>query len=232
MSRAARNTGRSTIDDQAVIDHLLASPDFFERNASALLKLRLQDGRGGTVSLLERQVEVLRDRNRQLEARIAEFIDIGRTNDLLAARIHTLTTRLIHARGLDKVVDALESSLREDFDVPSPVLVLFRDDPSLAARESSFIRLARRDAPEVKGFDTLLLSGKPRCGQVRDSQREWLFGTGAVEIGSVALAPLGPEGRYGLLACGSSDSQRFNPAISTDFLARIAELVTAALAAE
>ncbi|MFZ8986544.1 MAG: DUF484 family protein, partial [Steroidobacteraceae bacterium] len=88
MSRAARNTGRSTIDDQAVIDHLLASPDFFERNASALLKLRLQDGRGGTVSLLERQVEVLRERNRQLEARIAEFIDIGRTNDLLAARIH------------------------------------------------------------------------------------------------------------------------------------------------
>ncbi len=232
MSRAARTTGRSAIDDQAVIDYLLASPEFFERNTATLLKLRLQDGRGGTVSLLERQVEVLRERNRQLEARIAEFIDIGRTNDLLAARIHKLTTRLIHARGIDKVVDALESSLREDFDVPSPVLVLFRDDPSLAARESPFIRLTQRDAPEVKGFDTLLQSGKPRCGQVRDSQREWLFGNGAVEIGSVALAPLGPEGRYGLLACGSSDSQRFNPAISTDFLARIAELVTAALAAE
>lgn len=232
MSRAARTTGRTTIDDQTVVDYLLAEPGFFERNSTALLKLRLQDGRGGTVSLLERQVEVLRERNRQLEARIAEFIDIGRTNDVLAARIHKLTTRLIHARGLGKVVDALESSLREDFEVPSPVLVLFRDDPTLAARESPFIRLAHRDAPEVKGFETLLQSGKPRCGQVRDSQREWLFGTGAIEIGSVALAPLGPEGRYGLLACGSSDSQRFNPAISTDFLARIAELVTAALAAE
>ena len=122
MSRAARTTGRTTLDDQAVVDYLLAEPGFFERNSAALLKLRLQDGRGGTVSLLERQVEVLRERNRQLEARIAEFIDIGRTNDLLAARIHKLTTRLIHARGLDKVVDALESSLREDFEVPSPVL--------------------------------------------------------------------------------------------------------------
>ena len=76
----------------------------------------------------------------------------------------------------------------------------------------------------------LLASGKPRCGQVRDSQRDWLFGTGTVEVGSVALVPLGPGGNVGLLACGSGDANRFNPSMSTDFLIRIAELIAAAVA--
>ncbi|MDH5580078.1 MAG: DUF484 family protein, partial [Betaproteobacteria bacterium] len=180
----------------------------------------------------ERQVDVLRDRNRQLERRLAEFIDVGRSNDRLAAKIHRLTTRLVHARGIGHVVDAVEASLREDFDVQRSVLVLFRDDAALAALDSPFIRLAAREAADIRGFDALLAADKPRCGQVRDSQRDYLFGAGAVDIGSVALVPLGPGGRHGLLACGATDAQRFSPAISTDFLARIGELIAAALAAE
>ena len=84
----------------------------------------------------------------------------------------------------------------------------------------------------MRGFETLFASDKPRCGQVRDSQRDYLFGAGAVDVGSVALVPLGPGGKHGLLACGAADTQRFNPTVSTDFLARIGELIAAALAAE
>ena len=69
-----------------------------------------------------------------------------------------------------------------------------------------------------------------RCGQLRDSQREFLFGADAPEVGSVALVPLGSKGSLGLLACGSHDLQRFNPTMSTDFLAHIGELIAAALA--
>jgi uncharacterized protein YigA (DUF484 family) len=86
------------------------------------------------------------------------------------------------------------------------------------------------DAPDLRSFDTLFSSGKPRCGQLRDSQRDFLFGAGSVAIGSVALVPLGPKGSHGLLACGSNDAQRFNPTMSTDFLQRIGELIAAALA--
>jgi uncharacterized protein YigA (DUF484 family) len=224
----------AALNDTIVAEYLEAFPEFFERNPALLQRLRLPDGRGSgtTVSLLEKQVGVLRERNRQLEKRLVEFIDVARDNDALAAKIHKLTTRLVHARGIAPVVDAVEASLREDFDVQRAVLVLFRDDEALAARESAFIRLARRDAAEIRGFEALLASDKPRCGQVRDSQRDYLFGEGAVDIGSVALVPLGPAGRFGLLACGSTDSQRFNPTVSTEFLARIGELISAALAAE
>lgn len=226
--------GVTALNDTSVAEYLEAFPEFFERNPALLQRLRLPDGRGSgtTVSLLEKQVDVLRERNRQLEKRLVEFIDVARDNDALAAKIHKLTSRLVHARGIGAVVDAVEASLREDFDVQRSVLVLFRDDEVLAARESAFIRLAKREAPEARSFEALLASDKPRCGQVRDSQRDYLFGDGAVDIGSVALVPLGPAGRFGLLACGSTDSQRFNPTVSTEFLARIGELIAAALAAE
>jgi uncharacterized protein YigA (DUF484 family) len=75
------------------------------------------------------------------------------------------------------------------------------------------------------GFDSLFAGGKPRCGQVRDSQREYLFGSEGAVVSSVALVPLGGKSPCGLLALGSPDRDRFNPGVSTDFLSRLSELV-------
>jgi uncharacterized protein YigA (DUF484 family) len=231
MTKSAAAAGTGTLSDTTVAEFLEAFPEFFERNPQLLQRIRLPDARGSgtTVSLLEKQVDVLRERNRQLERKLAEFIGVARGNDELADKIHRLTTRLVHARGLVRVIDAVEASLREDFDVQRAVLVLFRDDAALAARQSPFVRLAQRKDAEMRGFESLFTNDRPRCGQVRDSQRDYLFGEGAVDVGSVALVPLGPGGSLGLLACGALDSQRFNPTVSTDFLARIGELIAAAL---
>lgn len=232
--KAGVGTASVATDDASVVEYLEAFPDFFVRHPQLLQRIRLPDARNGgaTVSLLERQVEVLRERNRQLDRRVSEFIEIAHSNDELATKIHRLTTRLVHARSLERVVDAIEASLREDFDVQRAVLVLFREEPVLAARDSRFVRLVKRDAQDIRGFEALFSSGRPRCGQVRDSQRDFLFGAAGAGIGSVALTPIGPGGSIGLLACGAASAHRFNPTMSTDFLARIGELIAAAVAAE
>jgi hypothetical protein len=92
----------------------------------------------------------------------------------------------------------------------------------------------------LKSFETLFASGKPRCGQVRDTQRDFLFGQEGADIGSVALVPLLPSGNttgpsggagpLGLLALGSTDRDRFHPGMSTEFLARMADLIADSLA--
>jgi uncharacterized protein YigA (DUF484 family) len=118
--------------------------------------------------------------------------------------------------------------LREDFDALHSVLVLFLEEAKgLAA--GRFLRTDDLGGPDIKTFDSLLQSGKPRCGQIRDSQRDYLFGKDSIEIGSVALTPLGIKGAVGILAIGASDADRFHPAMSTEFLSRIGELVTFAL---
>jgi len=66
----ARGVKPDTLNDASVAQYLTAYPDFFERNGALLGKLRLPHLRdaGATVSLVERQVEVLRERNQTSSA--------------------------------------------------------------------------------------------------------------------------------------------------------------------
>jgi len=233
-TRPVRGVEIAEIDEAAVASYLSATPEFFDRHAQLLAKIRLPDTRGGasTVSLLERQAEVLRERNRQLERKVSDFVEVARENDALGTRVLAMARRLIAAGGRDARVAAIEAALREDFGAGQSVLVLTAAHAPQGVPESRFLRIVPAEAPELRSFETLFASGKPRCGQLRDSQREFLFGADASTIGSVALVPLGGKAGYGLLACGSTDSQRFNPTMSTDFLAHIGELIAAALAGE
>jgi uncharacterized protein YigA (DUF484 family) len=228
----ARGIKQDALNDLSVAEYLQTYPDFFERNGPLLTKLRLPHLRdsGATVSLVERQVEVLRERNQLLERKLKELVDVARSNDALAERIHRLTQRLIRTRTLLDTIGAVEASLREDFDARDSVLVLFLEEArSLEAAPSRFLRTADPADPAMKTFESLLQAGKPRCGQIRDAQRDFLFGKDSIEIGSVALTPLGSKGALGILAIGASDVERFHPAMSTEFLSRIGELVTYAL---
>jgi uncharacterized protein YigA (DUF484 family) len=217
--------------EETIADYLHENPDFFERHASLLAKLKLPHNRGAAaVSLVERQVAVLREKNDKLEARLRELIEVARDNDVLAGKIHRLACRLIRARTPALLIDAIESSLREDFGASEWILLLWPAPHSQFTKVSSrHLRLIDAAATELKMFETLFESGRPRCGQIRDSQRDYLFGTGTIEIGSAALVPLGTP-VAGLLAIGSPDTERFHPTMSTEFLARIGQLVFEAIA--
>jgi uncharacterized protein len=218
--------------EEAIADYLQQNPDFFERHAPLLAKLKLPHSRGAaTISLVERQVAVLRDKNEKLEARLRELIEVARDNDVLAGKIHRLACRLLRARKPAALIEAIESSLREDFGASEWILLLWPAPQSeFMTVNTRHLRLIDSAAPELKMFETLFESGRPRCGQIRDSQRDYLFGLGTIEIGSAALVPLGSQPVSGLLAIGSPDTERFHPTMSTEFLARIGQLVSEAIA--
>ncbi len=254
------------IDEEAVAHYLQQNTDFFERHPQLLARLRLHHPRNGaTISLIERQVEVLREKFQAQEQKLAEFVRVARANNVLADKIHRFTCRLLHTTTSTQVLAATEASLREDFDTFHAVLVLAEPqavlataagaagavtltavaaaavsasggDAALGAAAGADTTLAqrflRRVSPQdtvYRSFEGLFATCRPRCGQVRDSQREFLFGSDAASIGSVALIPLGGQPPLGLLALGSVDHERFHPGMSTEFLSRIGELVTQAL---
>ena len=92
------------------------------------------------------------------------------------------------------------------------------------------MRTVPADDPNLKSFESLFASGKPRCGQARDSQREFLFGPEAHrDRRRSRWCRSGEKGSVGLLAFGSADRDRFHPGMSTEFLARMAELIADSL---
>jgi uncharacterized protein len=232
-TREARGVAAKEKDEDTIAAYLQHNPDFFERHQALLLRLRVPHARGGsTISLVERQIEVLREKHAGLEDKLAELVSVARANDAIAEKLHRFTRKLLRAHSRAEAVTLIEASLREDFDAFHGVLVLIGDYPDLAPQR--FVRAIARDDAGLKSFDTLFASGKPRCGQVRDTQREFLFGQDANDIGSVALVPLLPLGDksapLGVLALGSTDRDRFHPGMSTEFLARMADLITDSLA--
>jgi uncharacterized protein YigA (DUF484 family) len=216
------------ISEADIAAYLQAHPEFFERHANLLTHMRLPHRPGGpAVSLVERQVSVLRQRNLALERKLRDLLEVARGNDQLAARIHKLALLLLHAESRQEVTHCLEEQLRLEFRADRAVLVLFGQAADLG--ESRFLRLLDRSDASIAPFRTFLEAGKTRCGRVRDAQRTFLFGDNDVEIGSVAMLPLGPAAELGFLAIGSRDANHFHPGKGIDFLDKLGELVTCAL---
>jgi len=228
--QSLRDVEPDRLAEQQVVEHLTAHPEFFERHPAVLARLNLPHQRGSAaVSLVERQMLVLRERHASLEQKLHELIENGRANDTIAERMHRLTRRLLRAGDSAAVLAALETSLREDFGASRWVTLL--TDPSLAAlagQPGSHVRYAPRGSPDLKVFETFFESARPRSGQIREAQREYLFGSDG-QVGSAALIPLGERASLGLIAVASNDTERFVPTMSTDFLQRIGELVTEAI---
>ncbi len=217
---------------QDVCRFLEQQPDFFVEHPGLLETLHVPHRTDGqAISLVERQVKVLRANQAATRQRLAELIRNARDNEALTGHVHRLALRLIaaagtvdparHAAGVQQdtvhiaahfaahFAAQVEASMREDFGV-SPARLL----PSTAVPE---------------GVRAMVSSGKPRCGQLREEDRHALLGEAAEGVGSMALVPLGTGAALGLLVLGSADTAHFHPGMATDFLERIAELITAAL---
>ncbi len=216
--------------EQAVHDYLAAHPDFFENHKSLLGSLHLPHATGGAVSLVERQVSVLRQKDLKLERQLKELIEVARANDVLTAKIHALSMQLLQAKDLQATIAAIEEAMRSGFGADQAVLVIFGDPEAFEDISGGrFFCVIERQSEELGPFKTFLGGSAARCGRIRDSQRDFLFREDANDIGSAALVPLGDGADIGFLAIGSNDADRFHPGMSIDFLTRLGELVAAAL---
>lgn len=227
-----RGIAADGISDEAVSHYLESHPDFFERHSGLLGTLQLPHTVGGSaVSLIERQVAILRGRNAKLERKLQDLVAFGRSNDALASKIHNLSKALISAEGADGVIDAVERSLSDDFGAERAVLLLLRQaQVSAQLPEGGLVRALDRNDPGLVSYSSILEAAGPRCGHPNESQREFLFGESGGNVRSAALVPLGGQPRIGILAVGSDDPDRFLPTMSVDFLTRIGDLVTHAIA--
>jgi uncharacterized protein YigA (DUF484 family) len=218
------------ISEHAVHDYLEANLDFFERHSELLSSLRLPHISGDTVSLVERQISILRQKDRKLECNLEELIEVARINDSLGAKLHQLMLGLLAAKGISETLEEIETVLRTEFNTDISILVLFNDPPEFKnSKIDRFFKPIERNAKSLKAFATFLKGSTPSCGQIRNIQKDFLFGKEMDEIRSVALVPLGKKSEIGFLAIGSRKKNHFHPDMSIDLLLRLGDLIAGAL---
>jgi len=212
------------IAEKDVVDFLQKHPRFFENNLDILSELRLPHPSGTAISLIERQVDVLRDNNFKLEQKLNNLIQIARDNDRLNGRIHKMALALMETNALDDVFYAVQVILRSEFNADTTTLRCFSaPKEATTLDDNSFLE---RDSELEKRFEKFFDKNKPICGPLDSTQAQFLFGDNAESIISAALVPItGQRNVLGMLAIGSFDINRFHPAMGTVFLTYIGEMI-------
>jgi uncharacterized protein YigA (DUF484 family) len=213
-------------DEAAVVRWLAAHPDFFESHPDVLAMMRLPSPhQGRAISFQDRQIEILRERQRVLERKLGEWVHIGRDNEAISQKLLHWVRGLLTAERIEHLPALLVDSMRTEFSVPLIALRLWRVDPERVVagfREGV-------DAAQIQAADAM---GLPYCGPPGDHDCCLWLPAGGRDARSVALIPLRrgiePE-TFGLLVLGSGDPERFRSGIGTAFLERIAEIASAAL---
>lgn len=217
------------ITEDDIANYLVHTPDFFERHAQLLASVHLSSPHSKrTVSLQERQAEMLRDKIRLLEQRIMEMIRNGNENLALSDRLLSWASDLFLQQDLPTLPTTLIDSLAERFSVPQAAIRVwgvadtFSDQP-FALGVTQDARLFANSLRE------------PFCGVNSGFEAaQWL--DQPLAASSLALLPLRPgsggptEPAFGMLVLASPDAQRFASTMGTDFLQRIADIASAALA--
>ncbi|HXH01868.1 MAG TPA: DUF484 family protein [Candidatus Competibacteraceae bacterium] len=221
----AMTTATDECLEQQVASYLLHNPEFFERHLELLETLRIPHPVKPAVSLIERRLGLLQEQNARLERRLRELLAVARDNDYLSRRMQDFTLTLIEAGNLEDLLTGICGMLRDDFNADFCALRLAATPrPKRLLREPEFVRPGELDL-----FAGALAGGRPLCGTLAPAQAEWLFQESAPRVASVALMPLAGVDWRGLLAVGSEDPGRFQPAMGSLFLARMGELVSRAL---
>jgi uncharacterized protein YigA (DUF484 family) len=224
-SQSESETDTGLVSEAEVEAYLRAHPDFFERHIALLDVLKLPHRTGGAVSLVERQLGLLREKNHQLERKLMDLVQVARDNEQLSARLHRLALALMDADGLDSVVASARDQFRSEFHADHVVLRLIAREPN--ERADYFMPA---DTHELELFAKLFETQRPICGRLGQRQREALFGDEAEAVVSAVLLPLSEGQPLGLLALGSREAGRFHPGMGTLFLGYLAELISRAVA--
>mgnify|MGYP001812618933 FL=1 len=225
MTTTSQQTRSDTpaLEEKAVADYLRDNPEFFQNNPSLLAGLQVPHSCGGAVSLVEHQVRVLRDQNRQLKRKLMDLVHVARDNNRLNERMHQLTLGLVSSSSLEALLDTLREHLQGEFSADT-VTIRLAGIPEARARECAVDQFSSDD-PQLEHFESFYKTCRPQCGRFKREQLEYVFGDQAQAVESAALIPLGKKGQIGLLAIGSQESNRFHPGMGTLFLSHLGELL-------
>lgn len=216
-----------TIDEEQVIEYLLQHPEFFDANGLLLADIEIPHQSGQAVSLIERQVSVLREKNITFEKRLHDMVDAVHDNQRLNMSLQRLAVGLLKANNQQDVIEVIKNELIHKLDTDQLAIYLFNNDPAqVKARPDIFVS---GDQQQLELFGKQFKKKKIQCGRMTEEQIQFLFGDKS-EVASGAILPLVEKNTtIGLVGLGSYDELHYHPGMGTEYLQQLSDLVSAAL---
>lgn len=226
---ASKDAPAPKLNERELVAYLKAHPDFLSRHPDLLESIELKHRSGSAVSLIEKQVEMLRARNQRLEDRLERLLEAARDNERRQDSVHRLARTLIRAPSLASVAKGLASCMREDFGIEETLIGI-----SAAHYKRHDIEGVVPVAPEgrlAQALENFFRTRLIECGPIEPARAKLLFPKAGQPVKSAAIVPLEKESSLGFVALGAYDAERFAPRQGKMFLELTAELISAAVRA-
>lgn len=209
------------LEPEQIEAYLREHPDFFVTQPELLAELSLPHESGSAISLVERQVAILRERNIDMRHRLSKLLDNARDNDKLFDKTKRLVLNLLEGQDMGDIIDALHYSFDKDFSIHYTSVILFGNLDKVPSSQARVVTIA--EAREHVG--ALLKNSRAVCGTLGAKEMQFIFDEHASDIGSVAAVPLVHGSVFGLLAIGNRDPHYYRSSMGTLFLGYIAEVL-------
>jgi uncharacterized protein YigA (DUF484 family) len=223
MAMELQKNNAADISEDDVAQYLKSHSGFFLKRDDLLMELSLgHPSSGAAVSLLERQVSLLRERNMDVRGRLNHLLDNAQGNDQLFDKTKALVLALIEATSLNAVVNTFNRSLLSDFSVDYSSMTLF-------GNRKQHRKLSARMVDVDEAYSKipgLLRSNKATCGILRPEEFDFLFAEQGQQVKSAAVLPLVHGQALGVIAIGSSSADYFSADMSTLFLNYIGDVIS------
>lgn len=200
-------------------------PQFLQQYPDLATSLVVPRQDGQAASLVGYQLEILREKNRDLSRRLHELASNAQVNEQLTLRTHQLSLALMRQATAADTLRAMVAALAEDFAGDQVAIILFQ--PVAGMETTDWLQVIAAGDPRLAVFADALASGEPVCGRLLPARNAVLYGEHAAQVQSSVLLPL-PG--IGLLAVGSADPNHFYPGMGTVFVHMMAQSLLTALA--
>lgn len=213
-----------TISETDVEAFLAENPDFLLARHELLMQMQLAAPRNGAIPLIERQADMLRERNSSLRDRLQTFVSTARDNDILFEKTRNLVLAMMQAQTVNDLAEQLKKHLHQQFDVDFVELFIFSDQ----FEGEYFQSMHHNQAFEKLG--NIATNPKAMCGVLTEKELTALFDDKASRVQSTAVQPFHYGIYQGLIALGSRDPNRYRSSIGTLFLSYVGDVVARMLA--
>ncbi len=207
-----------SLTDNDIINFLRQNKDFFTRHPEQLEVLEVSNRNGKVASLVNHQVNVLKDRNNQLKNKLSQLINNAQENEKIMSQVFNLSLQLCQISHVANVTKHLARFVKHAFDSDLFRIIV----PKYDNLENSASVLCIDNEEEFSIiFKDFMHGNVPICGRLKKQKLDFIFRKKANEIGSSIMLPIGRHAEKGILVFASYEENKYNPDMSTDLLSKL-----------